>query len=173
MRIRVLCIPALLLALGCESTKKEKAGGSAGPGAGSIDELRERALAAIRAGDADAYLELVAAPAFLLKHCADEPEYGALEEGGAVAARDQQREKVRRALERCADIAWADATVEGHEGGGPKKSTNLSCDPASVEYDDLITLVRSGDKLWRVKAANDVYLVDGRYLALNAPACEP
>jgi hypothetical protein len=171
---RILIVAALFTLPGCDSgpRKESKTGGSPGPGAASIDELRERGLAAIRAGDPEAYLELVASPAFLMKHCADEPEYSALEEGGAVSARDQQRDKVRRALEHCLDVKWDGSAVESEEGGGPKKSTNLSCDPASVEYDDLIAVVRAGEAVWRVKVANDVYLVDGRYVALNAPACE-
>lgn len=162
----------IVAAFGCEpgSRKAPKAGPA--PGAASIDELRERGLAAIRAGDVEAYLELVAAPAFLMKHCADEPEYGALEEGGAVAARDVQRDKIRRALERCIDVRWDGATVESEEGGGPKKSTKLSCDPASIEYDDLVSVVRAGDAVWRIKVANDVYRVADRYVVLDAPACE-
>jgi hypothetical protein len=170
--MRFLLLVAALTLPGCESgTRKDK---PAGPGAGaaSLDELRTRALAAIRANDPEAYLELVASPAFLMKHCADEPEYGALEEGGAVAARDLQRDKIRKALEHCLDVKWDGATVETEEGGGPKKSTGLSCDPASVEYDDLVSVVRAGDAVWRVKAANDVYQIAGRYVAVNAPACE-
>jgi hypothetical protein len=170
--MRYFLLVAVLTLPGCEpGARKDKVPG-AGPGAASLDELRERGLAAIRAGDVDAYLELVASPAFLMKHCADEPEYGALEEGGAVAARDMQRDKIRRGIERCLDVRWDGSTVEGVEGGSPKKSTDLSCDPASVQYDDLVSVVRAGDALWRIKVANDVYQVAGRYVAVNAPACD-
>jgi hypothetical protein len=173
MRRAVPTFLAISLALGCESgPRKEPKRKSPGPGAASLDELRDRALAAIRAGDPEAYLELVASPAFLMKHCSDEPEYAAMEEGGAVVARDLQRDEIRRALERCIDVDWAKATIEGHEGGGPKKSTKLSCDPASVAYDDLVTVVRAGDVTWRIKVANDVYRVADRYVAVDAPDCE-
>lgn len=166
-------LPAILAGLGCDPgprTTKDKAG--AAPGAESLDELRERGLAALRAGDDAAYLELVGSPAFLMKYCSEEPRYGALEEGGAVAARDLQKEAVRDAIATCIDVDWSRATLDHVEGGEPRTESRVSCSPASEEFEDLVSVFRVGDATWRVKVANDVYRVAGRYLVLDSPVCE-
>jgi hypothetical protein len=173
MRGLALCGPAIVAVLGCEAGPREpKAKRSEGPGAASLEELRERAVEALRAGDDKAYLELVASPAFLLEHCAGEPDIGALEEGGAVAARSQQRYEVRTAVATCTDLDWAKATLDRVEGGEPKPS-NLTCEPASEEFEDLVSFYRVGKVTWRVKAANDVYRVAGRYVVRDVPKCAP
>jgi hypothetical protein len=48
----------------------------------------------------------------------------------------------------------------------------LSCTPASEELEDLASFYKVGDVTWRVKVADDVYRVAGRYVILDVPQCE-
>src|SRR5688500_2189461 len=140
MRTLLVGIGIVTLAACDADPKPKKEAGP--PGAATLDELRDRALAAIRADDANAYLDLMGSPAFLARHCAAEPEYSALDEGGAVAGRAEQKIEVRAAVAACAhELDWAKATVERVEGGAPRSASSLQCDPPSQELADLVAVV--------------------------------
>lgn len=108
-----------------------------------------------------------------MKHCPEEQEYARLEEGGAGFARDQQRDAVRRALERCAEIDWSRAEIDRIDGGEPKKKpSKLTCREAVVEFDDLTAYFRIGEGTSRVKVANEIHRIAGRYVVVKPPSCE-